>query len=1500
MTIKARDQVTISIGVDVASVDTYYKLQASTASVPQKPTTESPSGWSTTEPGYDGTTTNTLYTCQKTTLTDGTFYWGAVSKSSSYEAAKQAANGVNSLSQTVTTLSNNYATFKQETETFESTVGTTYAKKMEIDKLVSRGEQLVINGSLFMGDNTNFPPELVFDGSMANGTKGSVTRAAGSNAVALFMNDWFPIDANGDYYCSWDVIRDNSGNGKAYAFIYMNYRDVDKQTIYFQHWHRNTSNGDTLTQLARDLKSGDTKVYLNDVSKFAVSSNTAVGINLIVYDYTNSFGYTYPVGEYSRHFVGPWTRNDSSVFNLSENSISLTSAYSGSTIPAGTWVAQQRNGNNYQYFWYGFVPDTWTSYGHIVGKSQTYGGGYSIPSAAAEAKIGFLWNYYTTGASQGPTNEQARMWATNISVTKMGAIDEKLSTEIDQRKAQFGTCATSAAVAAKVVTLSNFELYTGAIIAVRFQYGNTASSPTLNVNGTGAKSVVVNGTQYPAAKYVTWNDYANCTFVYDGTYWRFTGSDQEMIKTVDVESRVSTAETSITQNQTDIALKANASDVYTKTQTDGLISTEVTNRNAAIALSADNIASTVAQTYTTKTEFNNLKIGGRNLFRKTENASADDWYLYNATVPENGILRLTPPTTSTAYGCYTVNYLDYSEYNNATYTFSFDIRRLSGTYTDKRLRIIIGFNTEARIGQGLSSTKGDASDYFGSIYIQPSEFGTDWKRINVTFDVPNIMNQGSTNALVNGSQLTVELYLEASGNPVEIKRIKLEKGTKPTDWTPAPEDIDAHFETVESSITQTADSIKESVSKSYATKNEAQIDRLGSGTSVAIDGAANAALKGLHILGKSVQDGMPTPSAPVEIQSVGAVNLLTGVSTGDGWLYSTFNAAACEYTRSNTATSENYIRGPVNMTFEPGQTYTLSCWAKSNGYVKSLDLYKVHVSGSGSHQQLQNIVLTTEYKFVRWTFTCDATSTETAYIRFDNNGSTESGIEAILYIKEPQLEVGDDTRGYVPEDGIGLHVMGRNLLNPKTMAVSPYYYAHEDGALTVYRADGRVWTSAYANTRTLMAGTYTLSADKVAGFQIGYYANGVVQVLLSNDNTTSITFTLPAESKAIIKVMQPSNGANTYPFDVHLQLELGSEATEYEPYRGTVTPILLQGHELRILPDGTQDELTVDADGRVTIVQRVGTITTASVTAYGFSTNANGSSFYVYPSGMEACVSSTGSDNVGLCSIGDYRVQSLDGTNHFYGYSTRVYYRTAAQLADTAEATAWANDNPFTIIYKLATPQTIDLGTIDMPQVQDGDVVEVIAAVTPSIDVTWWASAGQAVADAYASLSSAIEVKAESITSTVASTYATSEAVQAISSQIEQTANGWMAKFNQLTGGEDLTMTLAEAFEALGVTSANLEQIRSFVRITTDSSGDPLLLMGSATSPIMLALSNDSLEFRHGADRVAYIDVDSETNEGMLHITRAVVVKELQFGSWKWFEREGVGNMALKWIGEEE
>ena len=53
----------------------------------------------------------------------------------------------------------------------------------------------------------------------------------------------------------------------------------------------------------------------------------------------------------------------------------------------------------------------------------------------------------------------------------------------------YGVCNSMAEFGTKGVAIPNFVLQPGAMIAVLFKFGNTASTPTLNVNDTGAKPI---------------------------------------------------------------------------------------------------------------------------------------------------------------------------------------------------------------------------------------------------------------------------------------------------------------------------------------------------------------------------------------------------------------------------------------------------------------------------------------------------------------------------------------------------------------------------------------------------------------------------------------------------------------------------------------------------------------------------------------------------------------------------------------------------------------------------------------------------------------------------------------------------------------------------------------------------------------------------------------------------------------------------------------------------
>lgn len=97
MAVKGSATVTLSQYRDTESVTRYYKLQSSSMAAPDKPANvkpnETPAGWSKAEPACD--ITKTLYTCDVTVFSDKTTHVSDVSKSTSYEAAKEAWNKAN-------------------------------------------------------------------------------------------------------------------------------------------------------------------------------------------------------------------------------------------------------------------------------------------------------------------------------------------------------------------------------------------------------------------------------------------------------------------------------------------------------------------------------------------------------------------------------------------------------------------------------------------------------------------------------------------------------------------------------------------------------------------------------------------------------------------------------------------------------------------------------------------------------------------------------------------------------------------------------------------------------------------------------------------------------------------------------------------------------------------------------------------------------------------------------------------------------------------------------------------------------------------------------------------------------------------------------------------------------------------------------------------------------------------------------------------------------------
>lgn len=100
-------------------------------------------------------------------------------------------------------------------------------------------------------------------------------------------------------------------------------------------------------------------------------------------------------------------------------------------------------------------------------------------------------------------------------------VDNAISAEAG-RMVPYGYCTIAAGTVAKTVTVSPAvtALTAGLCIAVKFQYANTATNPTLNVNGLGAKAIKrYETTAAGITPGNSWNANSVVMLVYDGTSW---------------------------------------------------------------------------------------------------------------------------------------------------------------------------------------------------------------------------------------------------------------------------------------------------------------------------------------------------------------------------------------------------------------------------------------------------------------------------------------------------------------------------------------------------------------------------------------------------------------------------------------------------------------------------------------------------------------------------------------------------------------------------------------------------------------------------------------------------------------------------------------------------------------------------------------------------------------------------------------------------------------------
>ena len=307
---------------------------------------------------------------------------------------------------------------------------------------------------------------------------------------------------------------------------------------------------------------------------------------------------------------------------------------------------------------------------------------------------------------------------------------------------------------------------------------------------------------------------------------------------------------------------------------------------------------------------------------------------------------------------------------------------------------------------------------------------------------------------------------------------------------------------------------------------------------------------------------------------------------------------------------------------------------------------------------------------------------------------------AVLYGKSVQ----DGTP--TPENPVPVQVVGgRNLLDPDNALYTVYntYYGYPNqGAKTPI---------------SLPAGNYVLSTSNgsiAQGLYCSKFTDGTPTSIFTVYNRAVYAFTLSEPGTYTFNGYW-ANGRN----DAELQLELGTTATPFTPYGSiglqigeTVTPIDMHGHTLAGLQNYVRDELDIDAAGVKTIGQRVGVVDLGTLT---WNYVSSGAYFYVIVAnkakGWNNLISTAYqlSDRAGVANLTNYHI--VGGNNDTAIYVKNENYTDAAAFKVAMSGVL--------CYYELATPQTIELGTTEPPELTQPCELAFYASLDPEWVITY-------------------------------------------------------------------------------------------------------------------------------------------------------------------------------------
>lgn len=612
----------------------------------------------------------------------------------------------------------------------------------------------------------------------------------------------------------------------------------------------------------------------------------------------------------------------------------------------------------------------------------------------------------------------------------------------------------------------------------------------------------------------------------------------------------------LVQNTTDIdGVSTKVSKVTSVIGDNGENFTSFKNDYSDFKQTMNGFKTTVGQTYVTKDDFNGLEIGGRNLVRLgglSSNGATS--FSYDKTTD---IYTIVSPVVSTVCGIgaavkYDDNHKVLIPYGK-TYILSFEVK------VPQALSINIDINNFAVSGSSWAGNDNDDGSMRGqSSYNIPANT---WTKVWVRWANTNTKNTNKVD-LYDNSSIGLVTKDCTSAITWQIRHVKGELGNKPTDWTPAPEDVNGKIVNVETIANQTAKKFEWIVKGGDSSSNFTLTDRVADLVAERINFKGLVTFSGLNTdakneIGKVAQskvDGLEIGGRNLIINS-NLSRTLTNV-TNDGCSNMTVvSDSVYGHALKFTAVNQRRVFWATSNVWVKNKTYTVSFVAKS-----SVTGQKIRPSRSTADWG-DDITLTTSYA----RYTTKITSLDT------NAGGALSfsctNAVGDITITNVKLEVGNKATDWTPapEDVSqdATNKASQALTDAKNYSSNAVNWVTNNGSSTTSLnsmvkkwTDGAVSDTAQINGGWIKANTITASKIALADFtnysQLTRDTADAYGFTVTDDTDGTWFSTKNIKRDQFISEIFPCNGGESYliEYDISTNAKGANNSTDTKNYIG--------------------------------------------------------------------------------------------------------------------------------------------------------------------------------------------------------------------------------------------------------------------------------------------------------------------------------------------------------------